>query len=520
MANYSKDAVLFGLVSAVAVGVTGYGVLWLRNSLSAGKENSFTVILPDARGLKGAEEVRIAGFKVGHVGRVGLTPDGHKAQIALLVETKYPIPKDSKIQVTPPLLGGSVFVSIVPGKSAVNLEPGQTVEGAAAAGLDELTSNANKIVGDEKTQEDLKATLHAVRITTESLNRLVNDPNIKRTLRGVGAASDQLPQTVAQTNATLREANQIMNQLAGTVNQLSRSANRVMNNVDSLTRSGAGAANEAEKTVVTFRSALQENRAQLKELVGASRDAMVGVSALTDRAGQLIGDPDLKSNLVKVTANLSDATKNLTAISEKLDKTAGNIEKLSGDETLTKDLKETLSNVKETSASFSRIAGRVEKLRLPGERRTGEPGPKREPQPPGVLSLIEPGLTFDTSYDTTNERFRLDTNYVLPSSDGRGFYRVGLQGATEGNKLNFQLGGFSRLPARADLRYGLFAGKLGAGVDARAGGLDFRLDALDPNRFTVNLRAKKKLDTNTALTAGIDSLGHGNRATVGIQIRR
>jgi len=232
-----------------------------------------------------------------------------------------------------------------------------------------------------------------------------------------------------------------------------------------------------------------------------------------------VGDQDLRKNIVQTTANVNKLTETATETMKKLDATAENIRKLSGDEQLGSDAKATLGNVKEATASVQRLMARIEKIRLPGEPRTTPPGPKPPPQPSSFTSLVEPGLIIDSNYDTTSERYRLDANYSLLSGD-RGFYRVGLAGATEGNKLNFQLGSFARLPVGSALRYGLFAGKLGVGADARAQGVDWRLDVFDPNRLTVNLRAKKYLGSDSAFLLGLDSVGHGNRLTVGYQIRR
>jgi hypothetical protein len=255
-------------------------------------------------------------------------------------------------------------------------------------------------------------------------------------------------------------------------------------------------------------------------MLKAASDAMEGVAVLTDQAGQIVGDKDLKKNLVATTENVAKLTETATETMKKLDATAANVQKLSGDETFAAEVKATLTNVKEASASIQRLTARIEKLRLPGERGSGEPGSKPAPPSRAATSLVEPGLTLDSIYDTTTERYRLDASYSLLSPDKRGFYRVGLVGATEGNRLNFQFGSFSRLPVGSALRYGLFAGKIGVGADARARGVDWRLDVFDPNRLTVNLRAKKYVDSNTAFLLGLDSVGHGNRPTVGLQVRR
>jgi hypothetical protein len=123
-------------------------------------------------------------------------------------------------------------------------------------------------------------------------------------------------------------------------------------------------------------------------------------------------------------------------------------------------------------------------------------------------------------YDTTVSRLRLDTNFTLLAGKPGSFYRLGFHDLTERNRLNLQIGSSSGLPANIALRYGIFAGKLGTGIDLRTGPVDLRLDAYDPNRFTLNARAKAYLNVDTSITAGLDSIGKDNRATVGVQIRR
>jgi ABC-type transporter Mla subunit MlaD len=514
---------MVGVMGTVCVAGLVGASLWLRNALTLGKENHFVVRLPDARGLKGAEEVRIAGFKVGRVGKVGLSKDGRAAEVELLVDAKYPIAKDAKIQVNPPLLGGVVYVSIVPGTPGVaTLKDGEMTTGQEAAGLDALAAGANRLVGDPKMQEDLKATVAAVRESTESLKNLLADPNLKKALGGVGQASEQLPRVMDQTHALLGRANTMASRLEETVRRLGSGADRAMGNVSAATRSGAGAAREAERTIKTANATLQENRESIKALLRSANDAAAGMAALMDQAAGLVAEKDLKKNLVSTTANIDAATKNVVEVTRKLDATMASVQKAAGDEQLLGDVKATLGNIKEASASIQRLAARIEKIRLPGEKGTPAEGPSVPPVPtlPGLTTLLEPGLTLDSVYDTKGERYRLDAGYTLLTRDQRGFYRVGVSDATEADRLNFQLGAFGKLPATSAMRYGLFAGKLGAGVDVRSGGLDWRLDVFNPNRMTVNLRAKRYLDPNTALLMGLESVGNGNRATVGVQVRR
>src|SRR5262249_51834506 len=146
-------------------------------------------------------------------------------------------------------------------------------------------------------------------------------------------------------------------------------------------------------------------------------------------------------------------------------------------------------------------------------------GGKTTAPPFSATSLLEPGFVFDSLYDTKVGRLRVDTNYTLLSG-ARNFYRIGLYDATETNQLNLQFGRASSTPALFDYRAGVINGKFGLGLDTRTGPLDLRFDILDPNFYQINIRAKAALNRNAAITAGVDSVGKENRATLGVQIRQ
>ena len=127
---------------------------------------------------------------------------------------------------------------------------------------------------------------------------------------------------------------------------------------------------------------------------------------------------------------------------------------------------------------------------------------------------------FCTTRMTCLLRLIRDGTTLLSGARGE-FYRLGLTDASERSLLSLQRGLANGLPAGSALRYGLIEGKLGVGGDLRAGPLDLRLDLFDPNRLTLNARAKAYLNANTALTVGMNALGRrGSGAIVGIQFRR
>jgi hypothetical protein len=192
-------------------------------------------------------------------------------------------------------------------------------------------------------------------------------------------------------------------------------------------------------------------------------------------------------------------------ISEKLGATADTLSKTATDPELLANIKATVANVKDASASIKNLTARAETIRLPGEKKIGTANPPAIPKKQPVW--YEPGLTGDFLYDTKAERFQLDTHYAQVFQGQ--LFRVGLTDAGERNRVDLQVGQKS---GELWTRYGLF--------DRQVGPFQWRLDLLDPNRFTANTRLRARLNTNTALTLGVDSVGNGNRPVVGIQIRK
>jgi phospholipid/cholesterol/gamma-HCH transport system substrate-binding protein len=515
---------LVGLVLLGAIAVFAVSKLWLSRAWEEGKSLDISVLVDDAKGLKGAEEVRMAGFQVGSVKGIRLAePDYRRAIVTLRLERQYRIPADSKISISSAVLGGTPYVTIVPGSAdARPLAANDTVEGKSSADLNTLVEGAGKLVNDDAAQADLKATLHNVRVATEGLARLTGDTrlqgDLRLTARNVRLASEQLP-------SALRQVSRLVPEVERQLFTLTHQTQGILSNIDGTTASAQRSARQAEQLAGDLRATVKENRGAIRALLRSANDAASGVAALTETARGVLGDNGIQKNLAAATGNLEAVSANFVALSKRLDNTAASIERLAGDEQLSGDIKATVGNLRETSQSVRNLAARVEGLRLPGERR--RPAPETTPTPPPArparrpTALLEPGLTFDSVYDTKAERFRQDAAFTLLSGRGS-FYRLGLFDATGSDRLSLQAGSFRGLPASSALRYGVIAGKLGIGADLRTGPLAWRLDLFDPNRLTANARARLFLGSDTALTIGLDALGQrgGNRPTIGIQIRK
>jgi phospholipid/cholesterol/gamma-HCH transport system substrate-binding protein len=505
---------LTGLAVVLAFAAVVGGIGWLSGTLSFNRNTHYTVIFDNVKGLAEGSIVQMAGVTIGKVDTVSLTrslpgfPD-NKARIDLSVKPPHQIPQGSRFLIITPVFGNVNTLTVEPNPEPAPPYPNKTViAGSSSTGIDDLLKKSEPLL--EQTQ----TLLATVQKSAEAAAKITNNPQTQRNLE---VTLRNLAETTAQLPGLLRQSERQLNALSGQTQALLIKVNRAAD-------SGQKIAANAEGLTGDLRATVSENRAGIKSLVQNASETASSFATLADNLSGTVGNKDIQQNLVS-------ASENLAAITNRLDATATDLNRLSSDPRLSEDLRQTVSTVRETaenlrgaSESVRNLTARVETIRIPGERRRPSQQPSTAPPPPprafSDTSLLEPGLVFDTVYDTTVSRLRLDTNFTLLAGKPGSFYRLGLYDLTERNRLNLQIGSSSGLPANFALRYGIFAGKLGTGIDLRAGPVDLRLDAYDPNRFTLNARAKAYLNADTSITAGLDSIGKDNRATVGVQIRR
>ena len=530
----SKRDLVTGVVTVVGVAGLILAKGWLNQSWEERNSTDFQVAFDDAKGLKGGEDVRVAGFKVGSVKSIRLSDDGRRAVVLVRVKNGVKIPVKSQFSVASGLLGGGAVVTIVPSKETTfitNETTKQTpLEGEPAAGLDSALAGMSKFTNDDALREDLVATAHNLRVVSEKITKMgaigaLDDSqgDIQATLRNLRATSALLPATLRKVDIVIGNAGEVAASaktitplLEKQVATLSKETQTLIKDLDSVMKSGGRIATETEGLAKEAKLTVADSRESIKTLLRSANDAAAGVAGLTEQMTQLIGDKNLKDNVLAATTNFTKISENLVAISQKLDATAGKLSQAATDPELLDNIKITVANVKDASGSIKNLTARVEALRLPGEKKAGTASSGNQPLGSGKQpSWYESGLTGDFLYDTKAERFQLDTNYAQVV-EGQ-LFRVGITDTTERNQVNVQVGQKS---GELWTRYGLFGSKLGVGFDTQAGPLQWRLDVFDPNRFTVNTRLRARLNKNTALTLGLDSVGNGNRPRVGLQIRK
>jgi len=497
-----------GVTLVVSLTLLFFAIYYLAGKLN--NDRQIKVIFNDAQGISQGELVQMAGVEIGQVDDVSLV-DGNKAQVVVGIHRKYHIPRESLFQITTGVLGNTRKLTIIPNPHAAgDIKDGDTVTGVSSSPFDELNATAVKA---NELMDTLKTALGDPKKRERQIDALLRDSNritqnTAKITEDLKAVTSNLPEMKMQLDLALADLRSTL----GSTKRIASGAEGLTQDIRRLTAQAQGVTSDARKLTHNLDTTVTENRGTLKSLLQSADEATSAIAGLTDQVKTTLTGSKLKENL-------QAATDNLVSISTRLDNVASNLEKISGDPKLNSDIRETVANLHEASASVKNLTSRLETVHIPGERRTSAGGGKTTAPPFSATSLLEPGFVFDSLYDTKVGRLRVDTNYTLLSG-ARNFYRIGLYDATETNQLNLQFGQVSSTPALFDYRAGVINGKFGLGFDARTGPLDLRFDILDPNFYQINVRAKAALNRNAAITAGVDSVGKENRATLGVQIRQ
>jgi len=196
-----------------------------------------------------------------------------------------------------------------------------------------------------------------------------------------------------------------------------------------------------------------------------------------------------RKNIEEILKSGRTAAANLQDASEKL-------RRLVGDEQMSADIKATVSNAKAVTERLNKIVG--------PRRKAGE-----RTQLPSV------GGKFDLFANTETDTYRLDYNLTIPGVRGK-FYRLGLFDIGESSKLNLQEGLMGN-PSTA-FRYGLFASRLGVGLDRYLSPrLSLHADLYRPNDPILELKGVYRLTDELGVMAGMDNVLDEGALLLGVQ---
>lgn len=279
--------------------------------------------------------------------------------------------------------------------------------------------------------------------------------------------------------------------------EFQRSVRQSARNIEQLTA-------RLDKTVALIQGNVVRSQDDIDAIVANLRVASLNVRELTADLDTFISDSELQGNIKEIFADARASAETLEGAAASVERSATSIEALVTSPEFQNDIRMTVSEARQAVESAREVVGRVNKLLGGGH------GPK--------IDIPTRDTNLDVLYIPDDDRLRVDLATSIPLS-GKRFLELGLYDLGVGNKLILQAG--KPLGERADLRYGLYASRLGIGLDYDFSPRSFgRLDFFDTENTKLNMQAGYRFSESLGMLIGVDDLFGENKATVGVQLAR
>lgn len=461
--------ILFAALGTGALALLGKGIFEKKTTV-------YRVVFSDAGGLAPGSRVTLSGVLVGRVDKMALEGP-NKAVATISVDEKTLIPAGSQA-----VLPAS-FISI--GDLEVRLQPGDgdpLQEGAEIPGR--VTSPLESFMPESgKTLAKLDETL-------ASLNKLLNDKELKGSITGLAAsgqkALDAGTQTASNVGKLVNRMDGLVQGSQGEFKQILASTKRTMGQVENLV---------GEFNRIAKKGDLEkETLALLAELKAAAQKGNELVAEMT----KIASDPELR-------ASMKTTLDNAATMSESGTKIAKNVEEIST--TGIEASKNANELMKKANVLADDLAKLMESFKKTFEKVGG-----------GAATTLNQ-VKFEADLQTTTDSgtIRTDLNAIIPLGNER--LRLGMFDAFESNRFNLQLQ--KPLAEGLDLRYGVYASKLGVGVDYRlAPSWMLRGDLFGLNDPRLDLRLRYDFSGNLYGWVGLERALTNNVPVMGVGIRR
>ncbi|MDE6528360.1 MAG: MlaD family protein, partial [Muribaculaceae bacterium] len=192
----SKKEITIGICVAVALLALFLGINFLKGVNVFKAANYYYADYTNVAGLQTSAPVTINGFKVGQVRDLKYQYDnpGH-VRVELSLDRALKLPVGTKAVVEQDILGTATVV-LKMADAAEYYEVGSTLEGTTASGLMENVSN--------NLMPNVNAIFPKIDSLLTSLNRLVADPALAKSVGRLDAITLNLEQSMRQINTTTR----------------------------------------------------------------------------------------------------------------------------------------------------------------------------------------------------------------------------------------------------------------------------------------------------------------------------
>jgi len=187
MDKQTRNLIAVGALTIVATVLFFVGLYWLLGSPVLRGGMDVMVHLADGGGLKRSDLVQLQGVKVGSVRDVHLSAQGGVI-VKLRLNRGFALPTDSRAAVQGDVFGTHT-VSLIPGRSLVAVQKGDTIGGMTTPQLTDMATNLSRRVDSVLINADSLLSLGAIR-------------NVHETVAVLPGAAEQLRAAFAELRAT------------------------------------------------------------------------------------------------------------------------------------------------------------------------------------------------------------------------------------------------------------------------------------------------------------------------------
>jgi len=219
-----------GITVLVALGVTLWGVTWLKQLSLARKVRVWHVTFPQTGGLSTSDEVQVNGLRKGTVQSVALVSDHVAVDLALTSDVT--ITTDSRVAVRNVGLMGEKVIAVDLSASGTPYAARDTIPGIFEKGIPEIVAGMG---GTVDAITELAAQLKGL------ADAMDKNGNLTQTLTNLHETSEQLKAAVTENRAQLRQTFANFNAASKTAKALTTDREaELRQTLDSFERSATG----------------------------------------------------------------------------------------------------------------------------------------------------------------------------------------------------------------------------------------------------------------------------------------
>lgn len=209
----SKKEFIIGLCVAISLLVLFFGIDFLKGVNVFKAANYYYAQYTNVAGLQVSAPVTLDGFKVGQVRSLQYEFDnpGH-VKVELSLDKALQLPDGTKAVIEQDLLGTATVVLKMGGGSGEFYKVGSTIPGETAQGMMEGVS--------QNLLPKVNAVFPKIDSLLTSVNRIVSDPALLKSVQRLDAITLNIEQTMKQVNATTRSLDPVMANVTGITDNL------------------------------------------------------------------------------------------------------------------------------------------------------------------------------------------------------------------------------------------------------------------------------------------------------------